>query len=110
FDNRQAFQTPHMAEDTGAVGGNNEGDENRFLGTPHDWIDAFSRQFFPSMHTHLDEGGATGHTAASGDLGDSSEVREILPWLRLSAAFDPDCVETYTVTAYWLRQKMGKVD
>jgi tetratricopeptide (TPR) repeat protein len=37
-------------------------------------------------------------------------VREILPWLRLSAELDPQRVETYTVTAYWLRQRMGKVD
>ena len=109
FDNRQAFQTPHMAEDTGAVGANNQGDENTFLGRPRDWIDAFGRQFFPSVHTHLDEGGATGHTAASGDLGDNSEVREILPWLRLSAELDPNSVRTYIVTAYWLRQRMGKV-
>jgi len=110
FDNRQAFQTPHVAEDAGAVGGSNEGDEEHFLGRPRDWIDGFSRKFFPSVHTHLDEGGAQGHESDSGDLGGSSEVREILPWLRLSASLDPERVETYTVTAYWLRQRMGKVD
>jgi len=109
FDNREAFQTPHMAEDSGTVGGHNQGDEIGFLGKPRDWIDAFSRQFFPSVHTHLDEGGAQGHTAASGDLGDSSQVREILPWLQLSAELDPNSIQTYTVTAYWLRQRMGKV-
>jgi len=109
FDSRQAFQTPHMAEDTGAVRGSNSGDENGFLGRPRDWIDAFSRQFYPSVHTHLDEGGAEGHPASAGDLGDSSGVREILPWLRLSAELDPNRIETYTVTAYWLRQRMGKV-
>src|SRR6266404_3336032 len=109
FDNRQAFETPHVAEDTGAVGSNNEGDENRFLGKPRDWIDAFSREFFPSVHTHLDEGGPKGHTAGAGDLGDNSEVREILPWLRLSAELDPNSIRTYTVSAYWLRQRMGKV-
>src|SRR6266481_861183 len=37
FDNRDAFRTPHMAEDTGSVGGHNQGDENGFLGKPHDW-------------------------------------------------------------------------
>jgi tetratricopeptide (TPR) repeat protein len=102
FDNRDAFRTPHMAEDTGTVAGHNEGDETSFLGKPRDWIDAFSRQFFPSRHTHLDEGGA------SGDLGDSSEVREIMPWLRLAAELNPNDVRTYTVTAYWLRERMGK--
>src|SRR5438045_958954 len=70
FDNREAFQTPHMAEDSGTVGGKNHGDETGFLGKPRDWIDRFSRQFFPSTHTHLDEGGATG------DLGKTSDVRE----------------------------------
>jgi len=109
FDNREAFETPHMAEDAGAVASNNQGDENGFLGKPRDWIDAFSRQFYPSIHTHLDEGGAQGHTASSGDLGDNSEVREILPWLRLSAELDPNSIRTYTVTAYWLRRQMGKV-
>ena len=109
FDSRQAFQTPHMAEDAGAVRGHNQGDENGFLGRSRDWIDAFSRQFYPSAHTHLDEGGAKGQAASAGDLGDSSGVREILPWLRLSAELDPNRIETYTVTAYWLRQRMGKV-
>ncbi len=109
FDNREAFKTAHMAEDAGAVNGQNSGDENHFLGRPRDWIDAFGRKFYPSVHTHLDEGGAQAHTATSGDLGDNSEVREILPWLRLSAELDPNNIETYTVTAYWLRQRMGKV-
>src|SRR5258708_6841409 len=38
YDNREAFQTAHMAEDTGAVGSNNHGDEENFLGKPRDWI------------------------------------------------------------------------
>ena len=103
FDNREAFQTPHMAEDSGTVGGRNQGDERGFLGKPRDWIDAFSRRFFPTRHTHLDEGGA------SGDLGGGSQVREIMPWLRLSAELNPNDIRTYTVTAYWLRERMGKV-
>ena len=110
FDNREAFQTPHMAEDAGAVDGNNQGDENSFLGRPRDWIDAFSRQFYPSVHTHLDQGGTGNHKPSEGDLGTSSDVREILPWLRLSASLDPERIETYTVAAYWLRQRMGRVD
>jgi len=109
FDNREAFETPHVAEDAGAAASNNQGDENGFLGKPRDWIDAFGRQFYPSIHTHLNEGGAQAHTASSGDLGDNSDVREILPWLRLSAELDPNSIRTYTVTAYWLRRRMGKV-
>ena len=109
FDNREAFQTPHMAEDTGAVAGHNKGDETGFLGKPLDWIDAFSRQFFPSTHTHLDQGGPRGNSEKGVELGDGSEVREILPWLRLSAELNPSDIRTYVVTSYWLRERMGKV-
>ena len=96
FDNNSAFQTPHMAEDTGAVASHNQGEEENFLGPPRDWIDAFGRHFIPNRHTHLDEGGP------SEDLSGSREVREILPWLKLSAELDPENVKTYVVTAFWL--------
>ena len=65
-----------------------------FLGEPKDWIDRFSRNFFPSQHSHLEKNG---------------EEREILPWLRLSAELDPGRVDTYTIASYWLRQRLGKV-
>jgi tetratricopeptide (TPR) repeat protein len=103
FDNNEAFKTAHMAEDTGAVNSKNHGDEHGFLGPTRDWIDAFGRHFFPDRHTHLDEGGP------ADDLSGSDNVREILPWLKLSADLDPDNVQTYTVTAFWLRIRMHKV-
>jgi hypothetical protein len=103
FDNNAAFQTVHMAADTGAVDDKNHGDEHGFLGPERNWIDAFGRRFFPDRHTHLDTGGA------DDNVGGSDEVREILPWLKLSADLDPDNVQTYTVTAYWLRQRMNNV-
>ena len=102
FDNNEAFKTPHMAEDTGAVASHNQGEETSFMGPPRDWIDAFGRHFIPNRHTHLDEGGPTD------DLSTSSEVREILPWLKLSAELDPENIKTYTVTAFWLRTKLNK--
>jgi tetratricopeptide (TPR) repeat protein len=103
FDNRQNFETPHMAADTGAVASKNKGEEDEnFRSAPLDWIDSFSRHFYPNRHTHLDEGGATG------DLSESSDVREILPWLKISAELDPHNVQTYVVTAFWLRTKMHK--
>ncbi|MGO8696939.1 MAG: tetratricopeptide repeat protein [Limisphaerales bacterium] len=102
YDNRQSFQTPHIAEDSGAMKGKNTGDETAFLGPPRNWIDAFGRQFFPSVHTHLSEGGANGQEG-------EGTVGEILPWLKLSTELDPKRVETYTVTAYWLR-RMDKID
>jgi tetratricopeptide (TPR) repeat protein len=103
FDNNSNFQTPHMAEDTGAVASHNHGEEGDFLGPTRDWIDAFGRHFIPNRHTHLDEGGATD------DLSTSKEVREILPWLKLSAELDPENVKTYVVTAFWLRTKLNQV-
>jgi tetratricopeptide (TPR) repeat protein len=100
FDNRQAFETAHMAEDTGAVASHNTGEETSFMGPPRDWIDAFGRNFI--RHTHLDEGGP------NDDLSNSSKVREILPWLDLSAKLDPSNIKTYLVMAYWLRSKLNK--
>jgi tetratricopeptide (TPR) repeat protein len=104
FDNNAPFKTAHMAEDSGSAESKNTGDENAFLGEAHDWIDRINRHMFPSVHTHLDQGGP------SGDLGDSSQVKEILPWLKISAELDPHRVETYLVTAFWLRVRMHKVD
>jgi tetratricopeptide (TPR) repeat protein len=112
FDNQESFKTAHMAEDAGALKGHNQGDETAFMGRPHDFIERFERHFLPSKHTHLDEGGAQGLAQAGSDLGESpgGDVREILPWLKLSAELDPSRIETYTVTAYWLRSRMGKVN
>ena len=104
FDNNEAFKTAHMAEDSGAVSSKNHGEEENFMGPPRDWIDAFGRHFFPDRHTHLDEGGP------NDDLSSSSEVREILPWLKLSTDLDPQNVQNYTVTAYWLRERMHRTE
>jgi len=104
FDNNEAFKTAHMAEDTGAVSSKNRGEEESFMGPPRDWIDAFGRHFFPDRHTHLDEGGP------NDDLSTSASIREILPWLKLSTDLDPQNVQNYTVTAYWLRERMHKTD
>jgi tetratricopeptide (TPR) repeat protein len=96
FDNRESHQTPHMAEDAGVTASRNTGNEETFLGTPSDWIDAHGRKHFPSRHTHLG-------VDAPGGGGDGQE-REILPWLELASTLDPNHVETYTVAAYWLRR------
>ena len=63
-----------------------------FLGKPANVIDKFGRHFFPSEHRHLA----------------ATDEREILPWLRLAAQMDPGRVETYTVAAYFLRQRLNK--
>jgi tetratricopeptide (TPR) repeat protein len=67
--------------------------EMSFLGKPHDWVEAFGRHFIVTEHTHLENG----------------NEREILPWLKISAELDPQRIETYTVAAYWLRSRLGKV-
>lgn len=68
--------------------------EGGFLGPPQDWIDRFSRHFRPARHTHLK----------------GQQVAEILPWMSLSAELDPHRIETYTVTSYFLRNYIGKLD
>src|ERR1017187_3456115 len=95
YDDNAPFKTPHIGEDSGTMESKNSGDENGFLGQPHDWIERLNRNFFPSEHTHLDGGGVDGEGA--------TEVKEIMPWLKISAELDVHRVETYLVTAYWLR-------
>jgi len=69
-----------------------EKEEKGYMGEPRDWIDRFSRHFRPSRHTHLS----------------GNEVGEMLPWLKLSAELDPQRIQSYIVTSYWLRQGLKK--
>ena len=115
FDDQTAFHTPHMALYPNVIDQEkaardsagkkkwmqNVVDVNDEAGSPgqaHDWIEGFGRQFFPVKHTHLDQHGEKG------------EMRELLPWLRLTAELDPVRVETFVVTAYWLRTELGRAD
>jgi tetratricopeptide (TPR) repeat protein len=66
-----------------------------FQGGEKDWIEALGRNFHPNRHAHLG--------------GDGSE-RELLPWLKISAALDPTAVQSYAVAAYFLRKSLGKTD
>lgn len=103
FDQESEHHDAHIATDASAVAAHEQHEDDDFLGKPLDWIDKFGRSFYPSTHTHLDEE----HSA----LDDGKEkVREILPWLRITAALDPNRIETYTVGAYWLRTRMGKAE
>jgi tetratricopeptide (TPR) repeat protein len=70
-------------------------EEHHDEGPPaRDWIEAFGRHFYPAAHAHLGKG----------------QEREMLPWLKLAASLDPHQVESYMVAAYWLRERLGKVD
>lgn len=66
------------------------GEESGFLGKSRDVMDAFSRHFYVTKHTHLTEKGP-------------DAAKEILPWIKLAAKLDPNKIESYTVGAYWLR-------
>ncbi len=59
-------------------------------------MDAFTRNFFVSQHTHLTDKG-------------TNAARDILPWIKLAAKLNPRKVESYTVGAYWLRD-LRKLD
>jgi tetratricopeptide (TPR) repeat protein len=69
-------------------------DDDRFLGKPRDWIEKFGRNFFPTVHTHLQ----------------GTSAREIMPWLKLSADLDPSRIDTYVTASYWLRTRLNKPD
>lgn len=109
YHNRESYQTPHIAEDAGAREGKNTGDEHHFLGPRRDWIDAFNREFFPSVHSHLGQS-LPGAKTNGVELAGSQDVREILPWLQFSASLDPERIETYSVTVFWLRSELKKFD
>ena len=96
FDQGDKPRTTALTGNHGAPDSHDEAaheKEMAFLGGPRDWIEAFGRHFRITEHTHLAHG----------------QEREILPWLRVSAELDPQRVETYTVAAYWLRVRLGKV-
>ena len=68
--------------------------EMSFMGEPRDWIDALTRNFRVTQHSHLEAG----------------EQREVLPWLKLAIELDPQAIETYSATAYWLRKDLKRVE
>jgi tetratricopeptide (TPR) repeat protein len=94
------FDRVQAPKDTRHMRGQEEGSEAEahekqmdFMGKPRDLFERFGRNFQISDHTHLEAG----------------NEREILPWLRISADLDPQRIDTYTVAAYWLRSRLGKV-
>jgi len=98
------FEHPEHQEGSGHMAGETEEEHGEHeheteASKPRDWVEAFGRKFYPSTHTHLDEGGP-GKNA--------EDVGEILPWLKMSAELDPTRIETYTVAAYWLGLRLHK--
>src|SRR5436853_3417920 len=98
FDNRPPESTKlHIAA---SQSGHDEEASAEFLGAPLDWIDRFSRHFYPSKHRHLGEAeGHDHHDPAHHDdheqhADGAGEEREVLPWLRLATELDPERPET----------------
>ncbi len=92
FDLAQSAGQTHLAKETE---GHDHHDHTQAPRAHRDWIEAFGSHFHPTEHRHLDA---------------FRDAREILPWLRLTAELDPHRVDTYTVAAYWLRERMNKVN
>lgn len=94
FDQARTNQgTRHLTAKEGDAAHEEHEKQMSFLGPPRDWIERFGRHFIVTEHTHLE----------------GNNEREILPWLKISAELDPQKVETYTVSAYWLRD-LGKTN
>lgn len=110
YDQRPDADDMHMAAQEG-----HQEHETNHLGKPRDWIDAFSRHFYPSRHSHMGETDeCCGHDHEGPCSHGTSEERpgserEMLPWFRLAASLDPERPETYVVAAYWLRSSLGRV-
>ncbi len=97
FDRNTRKEENHMSEashDAHEQGGEHHEEEHEDVPATRDWIEALGQKFRVSAHVHLEKG----------------EEREMLPWLRLSAGLDPHNIEAYTVSAYWLRERLKKVD
>lgn len=112
FDNRESYGTAHIAADSGAAEDRNTGEEGMFLAPPADWIDSFGRKFYPSEHVHIDASlpaGGAGHEAAH-EAEETEKLREMLPWLKMSTELDPHRVDSYVVAAFWLRERMHRID
>jgi tetratricopeptide (TPR) repeat protein len=93
FD-KNTHQENHLSGGGAEHGTEADHDEDtNFMGKPKDWVERFGRHFIITEHTHLEHG----------------QEREILPWLKLSAELDPQRVDTYTVAAYWLANRLGNV-
>jgi tetratricopeptide (TPR) repeat protein len=83
----------HDADGNCKQGDDDHEKEMNFLGQPSNWLESFIRQFRITQHTHLEHG----------------EEREVLPWLKVAIELDPQKIDTYVSTAFWLRKELGKV-
>ena len=64
-----------------------------FMPEPRNWLDGFIRRFRITEHTHLENG----------------QEKEVLPWLKIAIELDPQKIDTYVSTSFWLRKKLDRV-
>jgi tetratricopeptide (TPR) repeat protein len=80
------------------AGENGHDDEHEkamsFMGTPRDPLEAFIRNFRVTQHSHLENG----------------QEKEVLPWLKLAIELNPQAIDTYADTSYWLRNNLKRVE
>jgi tetratricopeptide (TPR) repeat protein len=94
FDEVSHAEERHMAEAGQKHDDDHEAQvEHALHAPPRDWIERLNRHTAPMTHVELE----------------GEETREILPWIKLAVELDPHQVEAYTVAAYWLRTRLGKV-
>lgn len=65
-----------------------------FMGQPRDPLEAFIRNFRITQHSHLENG----------------EEKEIIPWLKLAIELNPQAIDTYVDTSFWLRSNLKRVE
>ena len=92
FDQNAQHEKEIIAQSHGSQESEEDEKKEDFMGKPHDWIEAFGRNFKITQHSHLEHG----------------NEREILPWLRLAAELDPQKIDVYTVGAYYLREHLQR--
>ena len=99
---RQEDHSGHKHDVNGKCNHDEEGDEHKdehekamsFMDQTLDPLQGFIRNFRVTQHSHLEKG----------------EEREVLPWLKLAIELDPQAIETYVVTSYWLRKNLKRVE
>ena len=133
FESREEFDNSHEEEHSEHEAEHKSAPQH--VERKPDWIQRLSKSFYPSEHTHLGSHSGPlgsqahdeeqcdhphhdeeGHDHANCDhedhaqegQGSEGEFREILPWLKASAALDPHREETYVTAGYWLRTRLNK--
>jgi len=79
-----------------------EADNYFHKGVTHVHQSAFSNDFFQTLEAAIEP---SGHMHPEG-----VEVSEIMPWLRFTTKMDPNNVDAYLTTAYWLEGSIRRPD